>query len=148
MRIGVQMNPNGKIGMSRLGLYLDDMKKQCLLRFIFKAQQIAIPVSQKIMDSLNNTRQALGLDEVHWYCMDIDPLSNTMTITPPLLDEDKRVIFDWDKYDVKVKREGWPALVLDMEPLWGFAVIQPNKLKALQAEAPAENEQPEPADKA
>ena len=142
MRLGVD-TANGLTKKGKLALWIDDVKRQCLIELIWGNPSIQMPVSQETLDIMNAVRMKLKLHSIHWYVLDLDVLSNTVTVSPPIMDEATgRISFDYQLYDERIKREGWPVFVVEVSPLWAFGLSSPKTLNALHKTVAVENPNP------
>jgi len=73
-----------------------------------------------------------GVVFMGWFVMDVDALSNTITLCPPIMaDDGKTVSFLPDDYRKADRDEGWPFLVIDLNEICGYIFRKPNNRKAL-----------------
>jgi len=73
-----------------------------------------------------------GAVSIGWFIYDVDPLSNTLILCPPIINTDKGTVsFSKDDYDLAARDEGWPMLLVDLADISGYILRQPNNRKAL-----------------
>lgn len=131
MRLGVDLS-NGLTKKGKLAIWIGEASRQCLFQMIFADPRLAVPVEEYVLDILHAVRLRLKLKSLYWYIMDLDVLSNTITLCPPIMNgETGEIDFRFDHYDMKVKKEGWPAIVLEVSPLWGFALCSVKTINPL-----------------
>ena len=66
------------------------------------------------------------------YMMDVDPPSNTICLTVPIVyKETGSVEMNFKEYDKAVKERGWPVIVVNVDEFESFDLVNVNNVGAL-----------------
>ena len=136
MKFGVKLQ-NGNTLLGPLGMYLKTMKTQTLIQV--HDPKLISRLPQRIGKLFEEAKKRFGLPGDYFYALDIDPYSNTISLTPPIANaKDNNVELTFDPYDEWIKRRGWPFFVMTVDGIDSFDMFNPNTAIDLQ--------QPEGAD--
>lgn len=140
MKIGWRVD-NNEVKFSALGLWIFKSKDKCLFTLLDKAG-VEIPLPRPSISEFGDLRLWLftkkryaGASEalakvagypVEFYCLGVDPLSNALTLCPPLAARSTGVItMEADRYERAVLLHGLPAVIVDMENVAQIVTVRP-----------------------
>jgi hypothetical protein len=124
MKLGFIVTPKGPMA-SRLVEDLKTLSNSMLVVPRFYAGKRPVFLEDSI-DITKGMCARIGLKTTAWKLHGIDPMSNTITICPPLIhDNGKTVIFIQDEYDRAIRDICWPVEIIECEDMNGFSAVNP-----------------------
>jgi hypothetical protein len=81
----------------------------------------------------------IGVSGPAFYMYYVDPMSNTITLCPPFVNEQTlKCDFNSQTYEMAMRDMRWPVEVVDCEKIVAFSVVYPNAGKGLELPATGE----------
>lgn len=139
MRLGFIPHQNGRIQFGSLTKQLSEQSKYCLFQVKY-SPQVQMEYVEEFGEIYGKAKEAAGLPVIMGYLYSIDPLSNTISVCPPIVEgESGRVIFRQSEYELAIRDKGWPVDHIDCGPLLALIGYSPNGEKGLGVDNQAEN---------
>lgn len=119
MRFGYVVE-NNKLKWSKTGLWLQQISTQALVRLAWRDPKFAEGLSENLLSRCEAVKKLLGTTDNLFFVLDVDPVSNMISVTAPIVyEEDGTIAMHFDFYDEAIRDSAWPSATLDADVFYG-----------------------------